>query len=113
MAKPVTFNVQRLIAAVATEHRLLFKPDDAAFAIVTMNRLVLEESREKLSARLFLGIWRNSSKPRSGLTAALSRLSEVRRPRLRCGRNSRAISILRAFEQRRSSRRSRRLLRNR
>ena len=35
MAKPITFDVQRLIAAVATEHRLLFKPDDAAFAIVT------------------------------------------------------------------------------
>ena len=50
MAKPVTFNVQRLIAAVATEHRLLFKPDDAAFAIVTMNRLVLEESLEAIRA---------------------------------------------------------------
>jgi hypothetical protein len=50
MAKPITFNVQRLIAAVATEHRLLFKPDDAAFAIVTMNRLVLEESLEAIRA---------------------------------------------------------------
>ena len=39
--------MQRLIAAVATEHRLLLKPDDAAFSIVTMNRLVLEESLEE------------------------------------------------------------------
>lgn len=46
MARPVTFNVQRLIAAVAAEHHLLLKPDDAAFAIVTMSRLVLEESLE-------------------------------------------------------------------
>ena len=48
MAKPITFNVQRLIAAVAAEHRLMLKPDDAAFAIVTMNRLVLEESLEAI-----------------------------------------------------------------
>ena len=50
MAKPIAFNVQRLIAAVAAEHRLLLKPDDAAFAIVTMNRLVLEESFEAIHA---------------------------------------------------------------
>ena len=50
MAKPIAFNVQRLIAAVAAEHRLLLKPDDAAFAIVTMNRLVLEESLEAIRA---------------------------------------------------------------
>jgi len=42
MPKPITFNIQRLIAAVAAEHSLILKPDDAAFAIVTMNRLVLE-----------------------------------------------------------------------
>jgi nitrogen regulatory protein PII-like uncharacterized protein len=48
MAKPIAFNVQRLISAVAAEHRLVFKPDDAAFAIVTMNRLVLEESLEAI-----------------------------------------------------------------
>jgi hypothetical protein len=42
--------VQRLITAVAAEHRLLLKPDDAAFAIVTMNRLVLEESLEAIRA---------------------------------------------------------------
>ena len=50
MAKPITFNVQRMITAVAAEHRLLLKPDDAAFAIVTMNRLVLEESLEAIRA---------------------------------------------------------------
>jgi hypothetical protein len=48
MAKPIAFNVERLISAVAAEHRLVFKPDDAAFAIVTMNRLVLEESLEAI-----------------------------------------------------------------
>src|ERR1700679_3147543 len=50
MAKPIAFNVQRLITAVAAEHRLLLKPDDAAFAIVTINRLVLEESLEAIRA---------------------------------------------------------------
>lgn len=50
MAKPAPYNVQRLIAAVAAEHHLLLKPDDAAFAIVTMNRLVLEESLEAIRA---------------------------------------------------------------
>jgi hypothetical protein len=50
MAKPITFNVQRLIAAVAAEHRLVLKPDDSVFAIVTMNRLVLEESLEAIRA---------------------------------------------------------------
>ena len=50
MAKPIAFNVQRLITAVAAEHRLLLKPDDAAFAIVTTNRLVLEESLEAIRA---------------------------------------------------------------
>ena len=50
MAKPIAFNMQRLITAVAAEHRLLLKPDDAAFALVTMNRLVLEESLEAIRA---------------------------------------------------------------
>ncbi len=50
MPKPIAFNVQRLIAAVAAEHHLILKPDDAAFAIVTMNRLVLEESLEAIRA---------------------------------------------------------------
>jgi hypothetical protein len=51
-AKQITFDVQRLIAEVATRHRLLLKPDDAAFAIVTMNRLVLEESLEAIHSRV-------------------------------------------------------------
>ena len=50
MPKPALFNMERLIAAVAAEHHLLLKPDDAAFAIVTMNRLVLEESLEAIRA---------------------------------------------------------------
>lgn len=44
MRKSSSFDVEKLIAAVAEQHRLLLKPDDAAFAIVTMNRVVLEES---------------------------------------------------------------------
>ncbi|HEY4088016.1 MAG TPA: hypothetical protein VGM43_18890 [Bryobacteraceae bacterium] len=50
MAKPTMFNVERMMAVVAAEHRLILKPDDAAFALVTMNRLVLEESLEAIRA---------------------------------------------------------------
>ena len=46
-----SFNVQRLIAEVAAQHGLFLKPDDAAFALVTMNRLVLEESLEAIRSR--------------------------------------------------------------
>jgi hypothetical protein len=48
-----TFSVaeaRALSALIAAEHHLLLKPDDAAFAIVTMNRLVLEESLEAIRA---------------------------------------------------------------
>jgi len=48
MAKPIIFNVERMMAVVAAEHRLILKPDDAAFALVTINRLVLEESLEAI-----------------------------------------------------------------
>jgi len=51
-AKPMTFDVQRLIDEVAARHRLLLKPDDAAFAIVTMNRLVLEDSLEAIHSQI-------------------------------------------------------------
>ena len=51
-AKPLAFDVQRLINEVAARHRLLLKPDDAAFAIVTMNRLVLEESLEAIHSQI-------------------------------------------------------------
>lgn len=36
-------DVQRLIGEVAARHGVLLKPDDAAFALVTINQLVLEE----------------------------------------------------------------------
>jgi hypothetical protein len=51
-AKPIVFDVQRLIDEVAARHRLLLKPDDAAFAMVTMNRLVLEESLEAIHSQI-------------------------------------------------------------
>lgn len=47
-ARQIGFNVERLIAEVAARHRLFLKPDDAAFALVTMNRLVLEQSLEAI-----------------------------------------------------------------
>ena len=52
MPKAISFNVQRLIAEVAAQHGLFLKPDDAAFALVTMNRLVLEESLEAIRSRV-------------------------------------------------------------
>jgi len=45
-------DVQRLIAEVAARHNVLLKPDDAAFALVTMNQLVLEELAEKVEGRI-------------------------------------------------------------
>jgi hypothetical protein len=36
-------DLQRLIGEVAARHNILLKPDDAAFALVTINRLVLED----------------------------------------------------------------------
>ena len=51
-AKPIAIDVQRLIDEVAARHRVLLKPDDAAFALVTMNRLVLEASLETIHARI-------------------------------------------------------------
>ena len=41
-------DVQRLIGEVAARHGILLKPDDAAFALVTINRLVLEEVMTEL-----------------------------------------------------------------
>jgi hypothetical protein len=52
MATKIAFDVQRLIDEVAVRHRLVLKPDDAAFAIVTMNRLVLEESLEAIHSHI-------------------------------------------------------------
>ena len=36
-------DVDRLIGEVAVRHKILLKPDDAAFALVTINRLILED----------------------------------------------------------------------
>ena len=44
-------DVQRIIGAVAARHGILLKPDDAAFALVTINQLVLEETMAELLER--------------------------------------------------------------
>lgn len=41
-------DVQRLIGEVAARHGILLKPDDAAFALVTINQLILEEVMAEL-----------------------------------------------------------------
>jgi hypothetical protein len=41
-------NVQRLIGEVAARHGILLKADDAAFALVTINQLILEEVMAEL-----------------------------------------------------------------
>jgi len=46
--KEASIDTQRLIAEVAVRHDLLFKPDDAAFALVTMNQLVLDDAIERV-----------------------------------------------------------------
>jgi signal transduction histidine kinase len=46
------FDIQELIGAVAERHGILLKPDDAAFALVTMNQLVLETAINELVAKL-------------------------------------------------------------
>jgi len=45
-------DVQRVIAEVAARHNILLTPDDAAFALVTMNELVLEELVDRVEARI-------------------------------------------------------------
>ena len=45
-------DVQRLIGAVAERHGILLKPDDAAFALVTINQLVLEAATEELLGKV-------------------------------------------------------------
>lgn len=39
-----SFDTQKLIAEVAARHGILLKPNDAAFALVTMNQIVLAET---------------------------------------------------------------------
>ena len=43
-----SIDIQRLIAEVAVRHDLLFKPDDTAFAIVTMNQLIFDDAMERV-----------------------------------------------------------------
>jgi hypothetical protein len=45
-------DIGRLIAAVAARHHILLKPDDAAFALVTLNQLVLEDSIKELASHI-------------------------------------------------------------
>lgn len=56
MSNDGTPNVQSLIAAVAARHGFLLKPSDAAFALVTINEIVLAHSgnqfADKIDARL-------------------------------------------------------------
>jgi hypothetical protein len=45
-------DIDRLIAAIAAKHHVLLKPDDAAFALVTLNQLVLEDSIKELAGHI-------------------------------------------------------------
>ncbi len=45
-------DIDRLIAAIAARHHILLKPDDAAFALVTLNQLVLEDSIKELAGHV-------------------------------------------------------------
>lgn len=45
-------NIDRLIAEVAARHGVLLKRDDAAFALVTLNQLVLEDGIKKLAVEI-------------------------------------------------------------
>ncbi|HLH30415.1 MAG TPA: hypothetical protein VKY31_04380 [Terriglobia bacterium] len=45
-------DLERVIGEVAARHNILLKPDDAAFALVTINRLILEDVVEKLLKRV-------------------------------------------------------------
>jgi hypothetical protein len=48
----VPIDIQRLIAEVATRHNVFLRPDDPGIALVTMNRLVLEEAMERIHAQI-------------------------------------------------------------
>jgi type III secretory pathway component EscV len=43
-----SIDTQRVIAEVAMRYDLLFKPDDPAFALITMNQLVLDDAIERV-----------------------------------------------------------------
>jgi len=56
--RKIDYDVQMIINEVASRHKLFLKPDDAAFALITMNRLVFDESLDTA-----VGIIDSTSKP--------------------------------------------------
>jgi hypothetical protein len=53
MPKPLDApKIDRLIAEVAARHGVLLKRDDAAFALVTLNQLVLEDEIKNLAVEI-------------------------------------------------------------
>jgi hypothetical protein len=47
-----SINSQRLIAEVAARHNVILKPDDPAFALVTMNQLILDGAVEAVHEKI-------------------------------------------------------------
>jgi hypothetical protein len=47
-----SITTQRLIAEVAARHKVFLKPDDPAFALVTMNRLILDGAMENIHEQI-------------------------------------------------------------
>jgi hypothetical protein len=43
---------QRLIAEVASRHNVFLEPDDPAFALVTMNQLILDDAMESIHGQI-------------------------------------------------------------
>jgi hypothetical protein len=54
--KTETIDVRRLIAEVASRNGIRVEPDDPAFALVTLNQLVLEDFVARMDERIRLGI---------------------------------------------------------
>jgi len=54
--KAETIDVRRLIAEVAARNGVRVEPDDPAFALVTLNQLVLEDFVTRMDERIRLGI---------------------------------------------------------
>jgi hypothetical protein len=52
MGEKTTPTVEALIGAVAARHGILLKPDEPAFALVTINELLLERSARELAEHL-------------------------------------------------------------
>lgn len=55
-------DVERIIGEVAARHNILLRPDDPAFAIVTINQLVLEKTADQIAERVrtIIGEFENS-----------------------------------------------------